>query len=244
MENGVFIVGGSSDLALAIAREYGKMGHPIVLAGRYPEAYEKHVLDLKNRHQVECQAVELDLCNYKQIEQVCAEWAPHCSIALAVSGYLGNRDAAEKEAEELHQILETNFNGPARFVSCFSEAFARKGKGLIIGISSVAGDRGRQSNYQYGAAKAGFSTFLDGLRHRRKGSGVHIMTVKPGFMDTAMTDNMDLPPMLTASPKKAAKAIVKAGAKKRNRIYVLWIWRWIMLVIRLIPEPVFLKSKL
>src|SRR5690606_2810480 len=111
-------------------------------------------------------------------------------------------------------------------------------------ISSVAGERGRQSNFIYGCAKAGFSAYLSGLRNKLFHSGVHVMTVKPGFIRTAMTEGMPLPPSLTASPEKIASDIFNAFRKKKNIIYSLWIWRYIMCIIRNIPEFLFKKLKL
>jgi short-subunit dehydrogenase len=108
----------------------------------------------------------------------------------------------------------------------------------------VAGDRGRQSNYVYGSAKAGLTAFLSGLRNRLAGKGVHVMTVKPGFVRTKMTENLDLPDALTASPEQVADAVFRGMEKRRSTVYILWMWRWIMLIIRHIPEFIFRKMKL
>ena len=105
----------------------------------------------------------------------------------------------------------------------------------------MAGDRGRQSNYIYGSAKAGLTVFLSGLRNRLARKGVHVMTVKPGFVRTKMTEGLELPGILTAEPEQVAKAVYKGLEKKRNMVYVLWMWRCIMLMIRHIPEFIFKK---
>ncbi|MCL4128207.1 UNVERIFIED_CONTAM: hypothetical protein GTU68_062310 [Idotea baltica] len=117
-------------------------------------------------------------------------------------------------------------------------------EGTIVGISSVAGERGRASNYLYGSAKAGFTSFLSGLRNRLAGKGVHVLTVKPGFVDTAMTEGLDLPGPLTAQPQQVARAVFKAVGKKKNTLYTLWMWRYVMLIIRNIPEAIFKKLSL
>ena len=122
--------------------------------------------------------------------------------------------------------------------------FEQRNEGTICGISSVAGERGRKSNYLYGSAKAGFSEYLSGLRNRLAKSNVHVVTVKPGFIDTKMTEGMPLPAPLTAQPEQVAKDIFKACMKKKNVIYTLWMWRWIMAIIRNIPEPIFKKLDL
>jgi hypothetical protein len=114
---------------------------------------------------------------------------------------------------------------------------------VIVGISSVAGDRGRASNYWYGCAKSGLTAFLSGLRQRIQNSGVRVLTVKPGFVRTAMTANLNLPPALTSTPEKTASDIVKAVSKKQPVLYTPFFWFWIMLIIRGLPEKIFLKLK-
>jgi short-subunit dehydrogenase len=120
---------------------------------------------------------------------------------------------------------------------------ARK-SGTIIGISSVAGERGRMSNYLYGSAKAGFTAYLSGLRNRLFHTGVHVMSVQPGFVYTRMTESLTLPPLLTAKPEQVAADIYKAAAGGKNVIYTKWFWRYIMLIIKSIPEFMFKKLKL
>jgi hypothetical protein len=114
---------------------------------------------------------------------------------------------------------------------------------LIVGISSVAGDRGRGSNYVYGAAKAGFTAFLSGLRNRLSPLGVRVVTVKPGFVRTRMTEGMKLPPVLTAEADEVGRAIFKAE-RGGDVLYVRPVWRGVMAIIRAIPEPVFKRLKL
>ena len=121
---------------------------------------------------------------------------------------------------------------------------AARGSGTIVGISSVAGDRGRASNYLYGSAKAGLSAYLSGLRNRLHAAGVRVITVKPGFTRTRMTEGMKLPPALTAEPGEVARAILKAESGKADVIYVRPVWRLVMAIITAIPEPAFKKLKL
>ena len=116
--------------------------------------------------------------------------------------------------------------------------------GTIIGISSVAGDRGRASNFVYGSAKAGFSAVLSGLRNAHAKHGLHVLTVKPGFVATKMTAGMDLPPLLTAQPRDVADAIIKAQLRGRNVIYTKSLWWLIMTIIRHIPEGIFKRLSL
>ena len=128
-------------------------------------------------------------------------------------------------------------------MSLLANYFEKRGEGTLAAISSVAGDRGRQSNYVYGTAKAAVNTYLQGLRNRLYSKGVHVLTIKPGFVDTPMTAHLRQGPLF-ASADRVARDIVKAIEKKKCIIYTPWFWRWIMLLIRLIPEPVFRRLKL
>ena len=153
---------------------------------------------------------------------------------VMVVGMLGVQAACETGDAAAEVVMQTNYNGPARVLLAAARLMEPLG-GCIIGISSVAGDRGRKSNYIYGSAKAGLTAFLSGLRNRLYGK-VHVMTVKPGFVATRMTAGMALPPRLTAQPGEVAAAIFKAQAKGRDTVYVRPVWRVIMLVIRSIPR--------
>tara|TARA_B110000238_G_scaffold112939_1_gene122579 strand:- start:219 stop:641 length:423 start_codon:yes stop_codon:yes gene_type:complete len=140
--------------------------------------------------------------------------------------------------------MRTNYEGPALLLGTIANEFEKRGKGSIVGISSVAGDRGRASNYIYGSAKAGFTAFLSGLRNRLAEHGVHVMTVLPGFVDTKMVEGMNLPAKLTAKPLKVAKTVFNSVQKNHNIIYVKPIWRLIMMLIRNIPEKIFKMMKI
>ncbi len=140
--------------------------------------------------------------------------------------------------------MRSNYEGPASIFAVFANRFEERGQGTLVGISSVAGDRGRATNYVYGSAKAGFTAFLSGLRNRLAKTGVHVVTVLPGFVATQMTEGMDLPKKLTAEPEEVAEAIARAVSKKRNVIYVRSVWWLVMLIIRNIPEFVFKRLKL
>jgi short-subunit dehydrogenase len=163
---------------------------------------------------------------------------------ICVFGYLGDADKARSDFAEAQLIMDTNYTGAVSILDIAAADFETRGAGAIIGISSVAGDRGRGSNYHYGSAKAGFTAYLSGLRNRLASKGVHVLTVKPGFVHTRMTEELDLPGAVTATPDQVARAVVNAAEKKRNVIYTLWMWQFIMLIIRHIPEPLFKKLKL
>ena len=140
--------------------------------------------------------------------------------------------------------MQTNYIGPASLLAHLANRFAARGSGTLVGISSVAGERGRATNYIYGSAKAGFTAFLSGLRNRLAKQGVHVVTVLPGFVATQMTEGLDLPARLTAQPDEVARAIERAVDKRRNIIYVRPIWWLIMAIIKTIPERIFKNLKL
>src|SRR5690606_11258178 len=165
-------------------------------------------------------------------------------VVICVFGLLGDQARAERDWAHCHQIIDSNYTGAVSILNIVAEDFAARKRGVIIGISSVAGERGRQSNYIYGSAKAGFTAYLSGLRNRMYPYGVHVMTVKPGFVKTRMLENMSTPGPLTANPVEVANSIARAIRKRRNVLYVRPIWSWVMGVIRNIPEPVFKRLKL
>ncbi|MGQ3393450.1 SDR family NAD(P)-dependent oxidoreductase, partial [Blastomonas fulva] len=142
------------------------------------------------------------------------------------------------------RVMDSNYAGPARYLLAAARRMANVPDGCIIGISSVAGERGRASNFIYGSAKAGFTAFLSGLRNAHAKTGLHVMTVKPGFVRTQMTAGMKLSPVMTAEPEQVADAILKAQDKKADVIYTLGRWRLVMAIIRAIPEPIFKKLSL
>ena len=157
---------------------------------------------------------------------------------------MGTQEDSQRDPEAAARVLRSNFEGPALTLAAFAEAFEARGHGTLVGISSVAGERGRASNYVYGAAKAGFTAFLSGLRNRLDRKGVRVITVLPGFVATRMTEGMDLPPRLTATPEEVAEALWRAVTGRRDVVYVKPVWRLVMAIIRALPEPLFKKTSL
>jgi decaprenylphospho-beta-D-erythro-pentofuranosid-2-ulose 2-reductase len=167
---------------------------------------------------------------------------PNLSGVVLAFGFLGDQQAARNFSVGA-KIIATNFTGAASILSQCANYFEPLQRGFIIGISSVAGDRGRQSNYVYGAAKGALSLYLQGLRNRLYASGVRVITIKPGFVDTAMT--YGLPGLfLVASPQSIGERIVRTLDKSADVVYLPWFWRYIMLIIKYIPEPIFKRMKL
>ena len=165
-------------------------------------------------------------------------------MVVSAIGLLGDQARAEADPDHAAMIMRSNFEGPALILGLFAERFLSRGSGTIVGISSVAGDRGRASNYVYGSAKAGFSVFLSGLRNRTAKRGVHVLTVKPGFVRTRMTEGKNLPRPVTAQPDEVAQAIWRGVSEQKDQIYVRPIWAVIMFLIRSLPESLFKKTSI
>ena len=240
----LLVLGASSDLAKATARCYADKGYDLILAGRDQEELKRDALDLQIRFKVNATAVKFDALNTSVHQNFYDSLSPKPDGVLCAVGYLGNQAKGEQVPAESLTILETNFLGCVSILNIIANDFERRRAGFIIGISSVAGDRGRRSNYLYGSAKAGFIAYLSGLRSRLFRAQVQVLTVKPGFVSTRMTEGMNLPSFLTAKAETAAKDIMNAQQKGRHVVYTLWFWRWVMMVIRLIPEFVFKKLPL
>jgi len=241
-EKTVLFLGGSSDIALAIAHKYAQNGFKIVLTARQVEKLEAVCSDFKVRYSKEVKVVGLDVScpdSRKQFLGEIESLAPFNGIVCAI-GSMSDQSQAEKELGLAATMMELNFTQSCLMLE-HTLAYLDRRQSFIVGISSVAGDRGRKKNYFYGAAKAGFSAYLSGLRNRLSGDGVQVLTVKPGFVDTKMTKGMDLPRALVVGPDKVARDIYRAQVKGKNQIYAPWFWYWILLVIRSVPESLFKK---
>ena len=240
----VLILGAGSDIALATARRFAAQGHAIQLAARNPARLEALCSDIALRSNVPVNLHDFDALDIAGFDAFLDSLPELPLIAISVVGTMNPQHENETDLMAATRDIRSNFEGPALLLGLIANRFEARGRGMIIGVSSVAGDRGRATNYVYGSAKAGFSAFLSGLRNRLAGHGVHVMTVKPGFVMTRMTEGMDLPRRLTARPDEVAQAIVKGANRKQNVIYVRPIWRLIMLIIRMIPETIFKRMKI
>lgn len=163
--------------------------------------------------------------------------------ALIAHGVLGDQAAGERDFAVAAGSLQTNFLSPVSLVTWLANYFGRQYHGSLVVISSVAGDRGRKSNYIYGSAKAGLNAFLDGVRNRLDREGVQVLTVRPGFVATPMTAHLPQGPLF-ATADAVARDILHAIEHRRDVLYTPWFWRWIMALIRVIPEWKFKKMDL
>lgn len=242
--NPVLILGARSDMGRATARAFAALGHPIQLAARNAASLQDEVADLTSRYAVAVTTHEFDVLDTEGFAPFLDNLPALPEIAMIAVGLMGEQSENEVDLARAADVLRSNFEGPALILAELANRMETRGHGTLIGISSVAGLRGRATNYVYGSAKAGFTAFLSGLRNRLAKKGVHVITVLPGFVNTTMTAGMDLPAKLTAEPEEVGRAIVKATTSGRNVIYVRPIWQVIMTIIRAIPEPIFKKLSL
>ena len=234
--NYVLIIGAKSDIAKATAREYAKNGYDLYLAARNSSELEAFANDITVRIQRTVKLVELDILDYKSHQTLYDNLEEKPLGVISAIGYLGEQEKAQSDFTEAQQIMATNYTGVVSLFNIIANDFEDRRSGFMVGISSVAGDRGRKNNYIYGSAKAALTAYLSGLRNRLYDAQVHVMTVKPGFVATKMTEGMDLPEKLTAQPEEVAEDIYKAQQKNKNVLYTKWMWRWVMMMIKMIPE--------
>ena len=238
------ILGATSDIAKALAHKFAGQGFGVTLAARQSERLENVISDIEIRRNVQAQAVEFDALDYAGHTEFYNSLSPKPDVAICVFGYLGDQQLAQSDFAEAELIINVNYTGAVSILNLIANDFEQRKAGTIIGISSVAGDRGRQSNYLYGSAKAGFTAYLSGLRNRLAKANVHVITVKPGFVRTKMTADKPLPGPVTAKPEQVADDVFKAYQRQSNQVYTLWMWKYLMLVIRNIPEGIFKRLSL
>lgn len=235
----VLILGARSDIGNAVAHKFAELGYSIQLAARNVEDLNDNKSDIQLRYGVHVSIHEFDALSISTHERFVSELPELPSIVVCAVGIMGTQQECEHDIDASITVMRSNFEGPVSILSILANSFIEKGSGTLVGISSVAGDRGRKKNYIYGSSKAGFTAFLSGLRNRTFEYGVHVVTVLPGFVNTKMTASLDLPRILTAQPYEIAEAIAYAVSNKQNIIYVRPIWKIIMIIIRHIPEIVF-----
>lgn len=240
----VLIVGAKSDIAKATAREYAKNGYDLYLGARNVEELKEFAQDITTRTQKEVKLVELDILDYKSHQAFYDNLDEKPLGVISAVGYLGDQQKAQSDFAEAQKIIDTNYTGVVSLFNIIADDFEKRRSGFMVGISSVAGDRGRKSNYIYGSAKAALTAYLSGLRNRLYDAQVHVLTVKPGFVATKMTEDMDLPEKLTAQPEAVAEDIYSAQQKRKNVLYTKWVWKWVMIIIRNIPEFQFKKMSI
>lgn len=251
LQNTLLILGGTSAVALAYARLHASRGRAICLVGRNEDKLKKNQADLLGRGAAD---ISYHVCDLSELDELETHWKtalthvkdPVDEVLLAY-GVLSEQTNTQDNLQTLRADLETNFVSAALWSELAFAHFAYEGRGQLTVIGSVAGDRGRQSNYHYGAAKGALETFCEGLSHRAalmKEARIGVLCVKPGFIDTPMTDGLDKGGPLWASPEKIAAIIERAVSRRKNKIYAPWFWGLILGLIRMTPRFVFHKTKL
>ena len=238
------VIGATSDLGRAIARRLAAEGWSLQLAARDPQRLQQEAQDLRARTGALVATSHCDVLDEDGGAALLNQLDPLPDAALCVVGLLDLKAESQRDGAAAERVMRTNYLGPALLLEALAKSFERRGHGVLVGFSSVAGDRGRAVNYIYGSAKAGLSAFLSGLRNRLAPSGVHVMTVKPGYANTRMTAGMALPASLTATPEEVAVVVVKALGRRRDVVYVRRVWRLLMFIIRALPEGLFKRLRL
>jgi len=242
----ILIVGASSAIARAVARQYAEAGCKLFLLARDADALREQQQDLLVRGAESVGTAVLDVNDTSAMADVintAGEALGTVDLALVCHGTLPDQRQCEHNYAAITESLQTNTLSTIALLCQLAPMFEQQQKGCLAVITSVAGDRGRASNYIYGTAKAAVSTYLQGLRGSLFHSGVHVMDIRPGFVDTPMTAALDKG-LLWAQPEQVAAAIIRGVDRGKNVLYTPWFWRWIMLIIRNIPEFVFKRMKL
>ena len=239
MKDYILIMGAKGDIARELAKLYAKNGNNLILSGRNIEQLEELKKDLE-QYNIEIALKELDITDFNIFPKFIKSLPPSPKGFIFITG--SNPKNASENVTKCLNTIHVNYTGPMLMINqilCEIESFK---KGFIIGVSSVAGERGRQKNYIYGSAKSAFSTYLSGLRQRLNNKYIHVMTVHPGFVKTKMTKNIETIKFLTAEPDEVANDIYNSTNGKEI-VYSKWYWKYIMLIIRIYPNS-FLKTNL
>jgi len=244
----VIIVGATSDMARCTAAEFARYGNAVALGARDLDACGRIATDLNARFGVTAETVPFEATDFDGHDAflaACAEklGGPPNGL-LYFAGVMSEQAEAEKDFVLARRMIDVNFSACVSLCERFAAQCEDRGSGFLGLVSSAAGDRGKQSNYLYGATKGAMTTYAQGLRNRMHRHGVSVTTIKPGFVDTKMTFGMKLPPALTASAEQAGRDIYRAVARGKDVAYVRWFWRYIMMIIRAIPEWQFKKMSM
>jgi decaprenylphospho-beta-D-erythro-pentofuranosid-2-ulose 2-reductase len=242
----ILILGATSAIAMAVARAFVPRRPHFFLVARSTDKLETVRLDLLTRGATAVQVRALDLdqidAHVPMLEEALATLGS-LDAALIAHGVLGDQQKAQTEFVAAWSILQTNFISAASLITWLANYFEAQKRGTLAVIGSVAGDRGRKSNYVYGASKGALEIFLAGVRNRIDRFGVHVLTIKPGLVATPMTAQICKGPLF-ASPEKVARGIVRAIDRRKNVVYVPAFWALILFVIRSIPERIFKRLDL
>ncbi len=238
------IIGGNSDIGKAIALELANEKYNLILTSRIKNFKDSYCNHLSIKYDVVVQNLFLDICAHNSFSDFVDNLNTLPDLIFVSVGYLNNQKLSFERYDDALLSINTNYTGPSLILNTLSSKLISNNKSCkIIGISSVAGLRGRASNFIYGSSKSGFTTYLSGLRNYLFDYRISVLTVLPGYVDTKMTSHLNLPRLLTISPELLAKKIIKAVKSDKNVMYSTLIWFVIMTIINLIPETIFKRLK-
>ena len=243
----ILVIGANSAIAQAFSRLYASAEHTLYLVGRHEEKLEATQQDLQARGAAEVFTATADFADescYQYIIDKALEQLGRFDLVVMAHSILGEQSDFEQDVSALMDLYRVNTLSSLAMLTQVANQMESQRSGNIVFISSVAGDRGRPSNYVYGSSKAAVTAFLQGMNARMAKVGVHVMTVKPGFVKTPMTEHLDTDGPLWATPEKVARLMKKGLEKKRNTLYTPWFWLPIMLIIQHIPTFIFKKLSL
>lgn len=245
----VIVFGATSDIAQNAVRQLVEQGADVCCVARDPVRLDILLADLRvrafNGQSIQGLAADLsDIDNIDLLWEQAKERLGGCDGVLIAQGVLPNQKECQQSIQQTLTVFNINTLGVIGLLTAISNDFEKQKKGVIAVITSVAGDRGRQSNYIYGASKGALSIFLQGLRNRLFQHGVTVLDIRPGFTRTRMTEGMDRQGFLWADADKVALGIVKSMRHGKDVVYLKWVWCWIMLIIKHIPETVFKRLSL
>lgn len=231
----ILILGANSDIAKATAKKFDSIGFSLTLASRNTSQLKDFAGQLSKPPTI----LEFDALQFESHKTFYQGLEHKPDLVVCAFGTLPDEEKALNKLDDMLTAINSNYTGAVSILNVIAADFKKRKEGSIIGISSVAGDRGRSSNYHYGSAKAGFTAYLSGLRGLLRNDGVHVGTIKPGFVRTKMIEGLETPGPLTASPDQVANAIYKSYKKRRSIIYVKPVWRPVMWIIKHIPGFIF-----
>ncbi len=240
------MIGATSAIAHETAKCFAQDGAELFLVARSAEKLKVIGDDLKVRGAKRIETFVLDVNDFdrhQEMIEAAITSLDGLDMVLIAHGTLADQEKCQRSVAETLQEFTTNCTSVISLLTILADYFEQQQRGCIAVISSAAGDRGRQSNYVYGAAKGAVSIFLGGLRNRLSKSGVAVVTLKPGFVDTPMTATLKKGPLF-ASASVVGKGVYAAMKSCKEVVYLPWFWRYIMLIIKSIPEPVFKKMSL
>jgi decaprenylphospho-beta-D-erythro-pentofuranosid-2-ulose 2-reductase len=242
----ILIIGATSAIAGETARAYATEGARLFLTGRNPEKLASVGDDLRVRGATQVETARLDvsqISSHRHVIDSAIRALGGLDVLLIAHGVLPNQTHCQERVADTLEALQVNFTATIALLTELANHFEAQRSGCIAVITSVAGDRGRQSNYVYGAAKGGMERFLQGLRSRMHRCGVAVVTIKPGPVATPMTAAMKQSPLF-ASPRRVGRGIRRAIERRKDVVYIPWFWRPLMAVIRSLPEPLFKRLNL